>query len=297
MHKTALLYPKLQAMFRTLLTVLAAAAVVIAATAFINPANPKHGWVKLFNGKNLSGWDKYIGPAFDTAGKQVPGSARGLNNDPQNVFSVVTDNGEKVIHISGEEFGAITSKQEYENFHLHLMFKWGKNTWGPKKGKKMDSGLLYFCTGPNGADFGYWMRSQEFQVEQGNVGDYWGVAGGFEDVPATKFNDSQHVYNPAGQLTTFSAHTPLGRRCFKRGDAESPAGAWNTLDLYCHGDTSVHMVNGKVMMVLYHSRQWDNGTASPLAKGKLQIQSEGAEVYYKDIQVEGIEKIPAEMMK
>jgi hypothetical protein len=42
------------------------------------------------------------------------------------------------------------------------------------------------------------------------------------------------------------------------------------------------------MMVLYHSQQWDNGSASPLTKGKLQIQSEGAEVYYKNIRIKPI---------
>jgi len=64
-----------------------------------------------------------------------------------------------------------------------------------------------------------------------------------------------------------------------------PTGEWNTLDLYCHGDTSVQVVNGQTMMVLYHSQQWDNGSAKPLTKGKLQIQSEGAEVYYKNIRL------------
>jgi hypothetical protein len=51
------------------------------------------------------------------------------------------------------------------------------------------------------------------------------------------------------------------------------------------------------MMVLYHSQQWDNGVASPLAKGKLQIQSEGAEVYYKNIRTQGIDRIPGELLQ
>jgi hypothetical protein len=295
--KIFLPFTKLPAMLRYLYFVCLFAVVVFITSGFNKPTHPKHGWTKLFNGKSLNGWDTYIGPGFDSAGNQLHTQPKGPNNDPNRVFSIVTTDGGNAIRISGEEFGAITSKNEYENFHLHLMFRWGKNTWGPKKGKKMDSGLLYFCVGPDGADYGYWKRSQEFQIEEGNVGDYWGVAGGFEDVPADKKNDSQYVYNPAGKLTTFSAHTPLGRRCIKRGDAENPTGEWNTVDLYCHGDTSVHVVNGKVMMVLYHSRQWDNGAASPLAKGKLQIQSEGAEVYYKDIKVRGIGRIPADMLQ
>ena len=38
------------------------------------------------------------------------------------------------------------------------MFKWGNLIWGQKKGKKKDSGVLYFSVGKNGADYGAWMR-------------------------------------------------------------------------------------------------------------------------------------------
>ena len=156
---------------------------------------------------------------------------------------------------------------------------------------------MYHSVGKYGADYGAWMRSQEFQVEEGNCGDYWGVAGGFEDVPANKLNDSEYVYSPDAQLLTFRDKTTVGRHCIKKGDAENATGEWNTLDLYCHGDTSVHVVNGKVMMVLYHSRQWDNGVASPLVKGKLQIQSEGAEVYYKKIRIQPVNAIPSGLLQ
>jgi len=57
------------------------------------------------------------------------------------------------------------------------------------------------------------------------------------------------------------------------------------------------VINGKVMMVLYHSQQEDNGKLSPLAKGKLQIQSEGAEVFYKAIKIKSLNAIPKELIK
>jgi hypothetical protein len=257
----------------------------------------KDDWKPLFNGKDLSGWDTYLGPPLDDAGKKLSDVPVGLNRDPNHVFSVVNDNGEKVIRISGESWGGISTEKEYENFHLQLMFKWGFLRWGQKKNKKKDSGLLYFALGEHGADYGAWMRSQEFQVEEGNCGDYWGVAGGMADIPAIKKSDSEYVYNPAGQMFTFSATSKVGRHCIKQGDAEGPSGEWNTLDLYCHGDTSVHMINGKVMMVLYHSQQSDNGQVLPLKKGKLQIQSEGAEVFYKQMKIKSLDTIPAELLK
>ncbi len=257
----------------------------------------KDDWKYLFNGKDLNGWDTWIGPPLDDVGKKLSETPVGLNNDPNQVFTIVKDNGENVIRISGEKWGGISTKEEYENFHLQLMFKWGSLSWGQRKNKKKDSGLLYFAVGQHGADYGAWMRSQEFQIQEGDCGDYWGVAGGMEDIPAVKKSDSEYVYSPAGQVYNFSATSKVGRRCIKNGDAEKPSGEWNVLDLYCQGDTSVHVINGKVMMMLYHSQQSDNGKVSSLKKGKLQIQSEGAEVFYKQIKIKPLHAIPPDFLK
>jgi hypothetical protein len=250
-------------------------------------------WTNLFNGKNLDGWDSYLGPRFDSLGYQIEGSAIGLNRDTDHVFSVVKENNESLIRISGENFGAIATLKEYENYHFQLMFKWGTLSWIPKKNKKKDSGLLYHSVGPWAADFGYWMRSQEFQIEETNCGDYWGVAGALEDIRAAKKSDSAYVYDPQGDWYRFQAHSKTGRRCIKASDAENPSGEWNTLDLYTHGDTSVHIINGKLMMVLHHSSQFEEGRIIPLIKGKIQIQSEGAEIFLKQIRIMPIESIPA----
>jgi len=264
--------------------------------AFITPQKNKDNWTSLFNGKDLTGWDTYIGPLFDSSGKKINDVPVGLNKDPNHVFTIVDLNGEKVIRISGENFGAISTQKDFENYHLQLIFKWGLLKWGSKKNKKRDSGLLYHSVGARGADFGFWMRSQEFQIEEGNCGDYWGVAGGMEDIKAIKKSDSEYVYNPAGQWYTFSANSKTGRRCIKQTDAEKPSGEWNTVDLYVHGDTSVHIINGKVMMVLYRSGQFENGKEIPLTKGSLQIQSEGAEIYYKEIKIAPVKEIPANFL-
>jgi len=258
----------------------------------------KDNWKPLFNGKDLTGWDTYLAPDYDDAGKPITGVPVGLNNDPRHVFTIVKDGDENVIRISGENWGAISTKQEYQNYHLQLQFKWGALSWGSKKGQKKDSGLLYYSVGKYGADYGSWMRSQEFQVEQGNCGDYWGVAGGMADIPVIKKPDTAaYVYNQQGTLTTFSQDAKVGRHCIKNGDTENPTGQWNTLDLYCHGDTSIHVVNGKVMMILYHNRQIENGKEIPFIKGKIQIQSEGAEVFYKQIKIQSIDRLPAELIK
>jgi hypothetical protein len=253
-------------------------------------------WKSLFNGKNLSGWDTYLGPPFPAVGENRTGVPPiGLNTDPKKVFSVVKLEGENVMRISGENFGGISTKDEFENYHLRLEFKWGKLKWPPKENSKMDSGLLYHANGKHGADSGFWMQSQEFQIQEGDCGDYWGCAGAIFDVPAVKDAKGEYHYSKKGELLTFQDKTPVGRHCIKEPDAENPTGEWNTVDLYCFGDTAVHVINGKVTMVLYHSKRKVENGLEPLKKGKIQIQCEGAEVFYKNIKIESIAALPTHL--
>jgi hypothetical protein len=255
---------------------------------------PEKQWEALFNDKDLSGWDTYLGPAWVTKSDSTVGrsdSPIGLNIDPIGVFSVVEVDGKPAIRISGEQWGGISTTQEYSNYHLSLQFKWGEAKHKPRDKNKRDSGILYHAGGPHGADGGFWMRSQELQVQEGDCGDYWGVAGGIMDIPAKKMDDL-YVYDPEAELLIFSDSSAVGRRCVKYPDAENPTGEWNTLELFCFGDTAVHMVNNKVVMVLYNSRYMSETGELPLKSGKIQIQSEGAEVFYRDIKVKRISSLP-----
>jgi len=258
----------------------------------------KAPWRNLLNDKDLTGWDKYIGPLYvEKEGFQKNVAPLGLNNDPQQVFSIVTVDGGSALHVSGEQFGGVSTQEEFENYHLQLQFKWGKLKWAPKKDAKMDSGILYHANGPHGADGGFWMQSQEFQVQEGDTGDYWGVAGGAFDVTVKKEGEKDWIYYPKGTLLNFSEKSPNGRHCIRSANFEKPSGEWNTVDIYCFGGTAVHMINGKVNMVLQNSKRIVGDIADPLTKGKIQLQSEGAEVYYRNIRIQPIHKIPASLLK
>jgi hypothetical protein len=252
----------------------------------------KDGWVSLFNGKDLKGWDTWLG---------VPNGEKqpvGLNKDPQKVYTVATVDGKTAIRISGEVFGALTSEREYENYHLKLEFKWGEKRWPPRANTVRDSGLLYHCVGPHGvAGPRAWMRSQECQIQEHDCGDYWSVAGGIVSVEGVLKKKGGPVYYKKGgeKLTVPTKET--GPRIIKGADHEHPTGEWNTIELYTVGGTSVHVVNGKVVMVLTQSRQFINGMEVPLTRGKIQIQSEGAEVYYRNIAIRGISEIPKKLLE
>jgi len=250
----------------------------------------------LFNGIDLTGWDTWLGPEFDTLANDFGKVPVGLNTDPLDVFSIVDMEGENVLRISGEQFGGISTKEEFGNYHLQLQFKWGKGKHAPRTKDKRDSGLMYHAVGEQGADYGFWMRSHEFQIQEGDCGDYWACAGAMADVNSEMLSDSAYRYNTNGQLRTFSENSPAWRNCKKNPDAEKPYGEWNTLDLYCLGDSSVHIVNGVVTMVLNNLRQLKTGRELPLVKGKIQLQSEGAEVFYRNIKIIPIDKIPTEIM-
>ncbi len=242
----------------------------------------KDGWTSLFNGKDLSGWDTWLGRPFKE--KEVIG----LNKDPNKVYAVVDVDGQPAMRISGEIFGALTTKGDFENYHLKLEFKWGEKRWPPREKAVRDSGLLYHCVGPQGAHGSFWMRSLELQIQEKDCGDFYSVAGVIVDVEAERKGDKGPlVYKKGGKQ-----FVGVTSRIIKDPDNEKPTGQWNTIELLTVGQTSVHLVNGKVNMILTNARHKVEGKEVPLTCGKLQLQSEAAEVFYRNIAIKKIAKIP-----
>jgi len=279
-----------------------AVALVAAALAIPSPS-PSVLPISLFNGRDLTGWDTWLGiPHASVAGLDLPRdeagkytAAQGLNSDPKKVFTVVTVDGAPAIRISGEMFGALTSREEYGDFHLRLEFKWGEKKWPPKENAARDSGILYYAVGePGAADNKAWMRSLECQVQEHDTGDFWGVGGTYVDVAGDaegEGKDRKVVHRPGAPLVTVGA---VPRRAIKALDNERPTGEWNTVEVLCLRGTCLHVVNGKTNLVLTNPRQaGPDGTLLPLSKGRLQIQSEGAEVFYRNIEVRPLVAFPA----
>lgn len=275
-------------MLHRLCSVVAACFVVLGWLTF-SPGQDA-GWRPLFNGKNLDGWDTYLGPPYK---EKEP---VGLNKDPRMVYTVVELDGKPAIRISGEIWGALTSKEEFENYHLKLEFKWGEKKWPPRDQTIRDSGLLYHCVGPHGAGGGFWMQSLESQIQEGDCGDFWSVAGAIVDVEGEQKDGKGPIYFKKGGRKFTVPGKGTGARIIKSPDAEKK-GEWNTMELFTVGQTSVHVVNGKPNLVLTGARRVVNGKEEPLTRGKIQLQSEGAEVYYRNIQIRPIKQIPAEYLQ
>lgn len=268
----------------------------------VSDNNAESQWTSLFNGENLDGWYTYQKRPEPTS--EVPGMERddlgnylepiGLNNDPLQVFSVVTEDDTPAIRMSGEVFGIVVTEKEYENYHLRLQFKWGSAKYPPRKNEKRDSGILYHSIGKEGAWGGVWMRSLECQVQEGDCGDYISVDTVNADITAILDEESGlYLHKPGSETLTFSVERSY---CHKSADYENPTGEWNTMEIYTVGGSSVHVVNGQVNMRISNSRHLSGGEELPLTKGKIQLQSEGAEVFYRNIRIEAIDAIPEELL-
>lgn len=268
----------------------------------INDDQRSQQWLALLEEDYDQYWDVYMGAPHTTV-KDLDGidpksdgknsKAHGLNNDPKNVFAFENNGGEVVVHISGEIYGALSSKNECENYRLQLQYKWGDKKWAPRLERERDSGILYHYVGDHGAFWNVWMQSREFQVQERDCGDYYALAKTQIDIPAVKGKDGKEFdYQKGAERQPFSSVTKLHPGLCNKGN-ENPHGEWNTLDLLFLADSSIHFVNGQVVMALYNSKyQNADKQILSLKRGKIQIQPEGAEIFYKNIKIKSIDAIP-----
>ena len=260
----------------------------------------KDDWTYLLD-KNLSKWNIYQSFRHKLGYKgEAPKDENGIlikpigyNVNLDKVFTVTEENGEPVLHIDGDIYGCLFTKQDFGNYDLKLRVKWGTKKYVPRVNEPKDSGVLYHSQGECGVEYWRtWMLSQEFQVTEAGMGDYWSQASSRSDVKAVK-RGNDYFFDNNGTLTAFGSGTGNGGFCHAGIDAENKDG-WNDLELITYGDKCIRIVNGKVVMALSKSRYIVNGEEKPLVKGKIQIQSESAEVFYKDIKIKSISGIPAE---
>jgi len=226
----------------------------------------------LFNGTDLSGWYTFL-------------EDRGRNNDPKDVFTVKNE----MIRISGEEWGCITTNKEYADYHIVLEYKWGDQTYPPREDKARDCGLLLHSQGEDGGAAGRWIHSIECQMIEGGTGDIIVVGDGSDKFSVTapvapQKQGNSYVYQPNGHKVTINSgrinwqyrdpnwKDTIGFR--GEQDVEKPIGEWNTLECIANGEQLTIILNGQVV---------NKATKVKPQKGKIQVQSESAEVYIRRI--------------
>lgn len=248
--------------------------------------------ISLFNGKDLSNLYTFL--------------VDHKHQDPDRVFTVVDQiDGAPAIRSSGQHYGGLITKESYANYRLVVEFRWGEVTWGGRKDRTRDSGILLHCQGPDGnskADFnGPWMRSIEFQIIEGGTGDIL-MVGGFDTPGGKRITHSMVAPLKAGTPTGVRVWDPNGTptECTGRinwygrapdwkdvlgfrgpQDVEKPVGQWNHLEAIVDDNSVVYFVNGVKV---------NAATRGALREGKLLFQSEGAEIFFRKIELHPLGK-------
>jgi hypothetical protein len=147
--------------------------------------------IQLFNGQNLSNWTFHLkDPAVD----------------PSSVFTV--QNG--VIHIKGDPFGYMRTKDTYSEYKLHVEWRY--------PGEASNSGVFVHAQLPDTI----WLKCFECQLKSGSAGDFVCMNG-------AKMNELKPNTRVVNKIAASS---------------EKPVGEWNTMEVTCKSNTIEVYVNG-----------------------------------------------------
>lgn len=254
--------------------------------------------VALFDGRSLAGWEPWLGYADPAVTYHPNPKARpiGTSRDTSDDFAVKRIDGKPAIWVKGLSWGALTHRADLRDYHLRLQFKWGERTWAPREKQPRNNGLLYHTHGKPGEVYGTWQPSLEFEIMKGSVGMFLPVGPALRARTNVAFDPAltwPHLrYRTEGREVETVNGSPTWA-IEAASDAERPVGEWSTLDLYVVGDRAIHVVNGvPVAEVRDLAVIASDGSRQPLTHGKIQLQSEGAETWFRAITVTPIRRLP-----
>jgi hypothetical protein len=165
----------------------------------------------------------------------------------------------------------------------------GRKNFCIKIDKAKDSGKLIHSVGKDGAYSGIWMNSIECQIIEGGTGDFIVVGDGSSKFSlscpvAEEKQGSSYVFKPSGNIVTINSGRInwFGRdpewkdiKGFRgANDIEKPAGKWNKLKCIVKNNEIRIYLNGTLV---------NQAVDVQPRKGKIQVQSEGAEIFFKKI--------------
>jgi hypothetical protein len=248
------------------------------------PAAPPDPVVRLFNGKDLSGFYTFL---RDTK-----------REDPRGVFTVTPQGW---LRISGDGFGYLATDKSYRDYRLVAEFRWVRRNWRGRQDKARDSGIFLHGAGTDGNSFdggGAFRAAVECQVMQGSVGDLLLIAGKNADgsrVPMRLTADAAERRDADGWPTWHRGGAPVtldgGGRLnwfgkdpawrdvldFRgRDDVESPRDEWTRVECVCDGDRVTVVVNGIVVNEARGVRP---------SEGPILLQCEGSEVFFRTLEL------------
>jgi hypothetical protein len=224
----------------------------------------------LFDGKTLDGWRVYLA---------------GFDGDPYGAFAVE----DGMIHLNGPDFalgqfsfGYLITTDEYENYRVRFEYKWGTKSYVPWG---FDSGFFVSTIG----DDQVWPRGIECQVAGHDTGSMYM----FDRVASRTSIDpaiAAATYMDGG-TPVLTARDPVMTRVTHAATVDS-LDDWNTVELVVSGASLEFVVNGATTFRADNVTQPDPDDPddpsldTPLTRGRIAIQNEGGEAYYRNIMLE-----------
>ena len=189
---------------------------------------------QLFNGKSLDGWTIFVPDA---------------KINPETFFYVK----DGVIETSGVPMGYLRTKKEYENYRLHVEWRYPEIP--------TNSGVFLHTVGPDKL----WPAHYQCQLKHLSAGDF--IVHG-EGVSAT-IRDTVYTSTPQKK--------PVVPKL--KPSSENKAGEWNSYDIVCKGNTVEVKVNGVLQ---------NEVTNCSLTKGGIGLQAEGSKIQFRNLWIKKI---------
>lgn len=160
---------------------------------------------------------------------------------------------QRVLTCRGKPKGYLATTKDYADFTLTLEWRW-------PNGKPGNGGALLRMTGPDRI----WPRSLEAQINAGQAGDFWGLAGFALTGPAERMKRLAHPQ--------FGALVNLKKTAL----AEKPAGQWNRYEIIARQGVVRLIVNGQTL---------NETTACDTTPGKICLTAEGDEYQFRNVRI------------
>ena len=184
----------------------------------------------------------------------------GPENDPDHVFTL-TDG---MLRISGQHYGYLATREtNFANYKLVAEFRWGERTWPPRENNARDSGVLVHFAGKDQV----WPKSIEAQIIEGGTGDILVVEGAYLTVDGVTKGPNIARFDRPGRNPWKDVKGFRGPH-----EIEKPTGQWNRMEVLCQGQDVSLKVNGHPTL---------SGTRASPHAGKILLQSEGAEIFFR----------------
>ena len=187
--------------------------------------------IELFNGQDLDNWNIIVDSE---------------DGEPKDLFYVE----DGLMNTIGDPFGYIQTIESYNNFKLHLEWRWTE--------EPSNSGVLLNVQGPELI----FPHCVEAQLMHGKAGDFVLMGKG----AAITVKDSTY-------LVTSEERRYLAIPKFEES-SENPAGEWNSYDITSKDGILELYVNGVLQ---------NKGTGTTLTEGNIALQSEGGPMQFRNI--------------